>query len=170
MGDLFGLETKLLEQRTKVELNSKFAENIIRNESEKYTKDLDNLCDNIKSIIFNDTEELTLVEYEQIAMKLSLLLYDLETVSEYTAVRLSVSKVLEEERYTQVFLSTKGSGPIGERELITKSTIQVESMATILSKHIYQIIDKKKRCAYELLATVKKLISSRISSNDYNNL
>lgn len=170
MPDLFTLETKLIEQRTKVELNSELVEKIIGDEISKHCKELDKLCNNVKDIIYSDTEDLSISEYEQVAMKLSLLLYDLESVSEYLDIRTDVSQILQNDRYAFYFLGSKGAGTVTDRELTAKSSIQPEVVTTLIAKHIAKVIENKKNAAYNVLNTVKKIISLRISSNDYNNL
>lgn len=170
MADLFTLQTKIIEQKTKVDLNSELAKKIIKQEVDECCKDLDGLCSGIKEIIFKDSEDLTLPEYENIAMKLSLILYDMETITEYSNVKLSISQFLQEDKYSYLFLNSKGSGSISDREMICNAEIQPEVVASILAKHTLKILDSKKKSAYELLGVVKKIITLRISSNDYNNL
>ena len=173
MADLFDNELKIIESNTRCFMNSDYMQKMINEELDKLGNDLDTLVQKIKSLVFSDTEEITCAELESCCMKLSLILYDFETQAEYASVRADIAKMLRDDKYNYIVSMDTDSSDgkkmsVSQKQAIANSTIQAETATALLCSHIMKILLNKKTAAYELLATLKKVLSSRMSSNDYN--
>ena len=169
MSDLFSHEVEMIECNTRCELNSEYMEKMVAEEVNKRSKDLDEFVDGIKSIVFSDTDDLTTAELESCCMKLSLCLYEFETQAEYASIRADISALLRNEKYNYYVLSAKSKDErvtVQKSQAIAQSNVQIETATQMLYSHITKLLNNKKSSAYELLATIKKVLSSRISSMD----
>lgn len=170
MADLFSAETKIIEAQTKCDLNSEYCDKLVMKEVTKRSKDLDAFVDKLKDIVFSDPEEMTTKELESGCAKLSLLLYDFETQTEYADIRMDISYALEKEKYNYLYTSfcKDKSLTVASREALVQSQTFTETIVSMVAKHVSKLLNKKKTAAYELLGTVKKILTSRIASSDYN--
>lgn len=171
MSDLFSNEVQIIESNARCSLNSEYMEKLVMDEANKRSKELDELVKGIKDIIFSDSEELTTSELESCCMKLSLMLYDFETQAEYASIRADIASLLKADKYNYVMaLRTDDSVKLTvlQRQALAQSQVQAEEATVIMTKNVMKLLTNKKTAAYELLATIKKVLSARISSMDFN--
>ena len=169
--ELFSKEIEIIESNTRCELNSEYMEKMVKEEVGKRSKELDELVSGLKTIIFSDTEELTSSELESCCMKLSLVLFEFETQSEYASIRADIAKMLKSDKFNYLVIASKQQNEkitVQQSQALAYSQVQVENATEVLYTHVMKLLTNKKTSAYELLATIKKVLTSRIASIDGN--
>lgn len=159
MAELFTIKNQIDEQRAKVELNSRYVDEICMDIINKHTKDLDILIDAVRGILSKDDYMITGEELESIALKIPVYLYSLCTVQEQLGIRADISKSFEKDKYAKIARSVQGT--VKEKEYIALNETQADSVVSIVSARVYKMIQMKIEIALELLASVKKVINKR---------
>lgn len=148
--------------RIDVESNSQFIDKILKDIIGKYCKDLDEAIDKIREMLYSNPEQdWTTAEYEDVAMKLSLLLYYTSSAQENVGIRSDISNSLKTEKYNRILISTNGTAV--EKKSQAELSTQVETIVSIASTRAYKMIQSKVQVGFELLAVIKKILSRRIS-------
>lgn len=160
MPELTQIQTQLNKARAKVELNSRTIDLLCREMTDKYAKELDDLVETVKDML-NSDQEITIDEYEIIALKLPTLLYSVSTYAELVGIRNDVSKAFEREKYSSTYLSLQ-SGSVKEKEFVCTNDTYPEFIVTVVTSRTYKQLQQKISAAYELLAAVKKVLTRRM--------
>lgn len=156
-------EKKVNTQINKVNDNSKIVNDIVNSIIVEYCKDLDDLISQIHSILFNPEEPISDSELESSLMKLSSTLYFISEKQEEMGVKEDISKAF----YNEVFNSTRDSltsGTVSDKDSYAKLKSQQELLTNMIFSRCYKKIKYKVESAYELLTSMKKVISRRISA------
>ena len=97
-------------------------------------------------------------------MNLPVLLYFCGEAQENLGIKTDVSKAIKQEKYNEIFKQVQGTiaDKTSKSELATRSEI----ITNIIYDRAYKIVKEKIAAAYELLSSIKKVISRRISEYD----
>lgn len=166
MSEVFTMKARIDEQRTKVELNSRYIDEICMDIINKHTKDLDALVDTVRDILSKDDYLITGDELESIALKIPVFVYSLCTIQEQLGIRADISKSFEKDRYAQIARSVQGT--VKEKEYAAMNETQAETVVSIVMARVYKMIQMKIQIALELLASIKKVMNKRAEEMDLN--
>jgi len=163
MSEVFSLQTQIDDQRKKVELSSRYIDQICEDTVYKYTKDLDALIKSVSEVLKNnDDTTITNQEYESLAIKLPTYLYEIVSVQERLGIRADVSKAFEKEKFSNIAMSVQGTAK--EREYYATTETQADSVVSIACARAYKTLQLKVQVALELLASIKKIMSRRLET------
>lgn len=141
-----------------------------------YTKDLDDLVDDIKKA-FRIDSGISDEDLEYYSLELSTALYILGGRLEKTGILEDIAKALRQETYNKEFLDQQQKSKVNELKMTVQ---QLQAIAEEHSKYntvmqsvysrVYKQIKFKIDAAFELLGTLKKIISKRISDSSSDNV
>lgn len=133
-----------------------------------YTSDLDDMIKNIYNDIQNNNIDDNTLEMH--ALNLASTLYFIGARLEETGVLEDLSKMKKQEKYNQVYLETQLKAIQGNIKTTTSSLqsqaeegSKYDSMLNSIYDHVYKAVKGKLDAAYELLSTIKKIISKRMT-------
>lgn len=126
-----------------------------------YTCDLDELVDSVKKLITSD-DDLTIEELESVALKIPVFLYSLAADHEYVGIKVDVSKQVQYDKYSKIYATQSGTS--NYRESVATAGTYSEGIIKIVNTRAYKLINDKVEAAYELLNSVKKIITRKAES------
>lgn len=150
----------------KVNINSEDINNFVNNIVSQYCSDLDTLVTNIKNILFSQTDDpMSDEELDSSIMKLSSILYFVSEKQEELGIKEDISKSF----YNETYNTTRNSlttGTVSDKDSYAKLQSQQELLTNMIFNRCYKKIKSKIESAYELLTSMKKVLSRRISALD----
>ena len=151
-----------------VNTHGKLIDSIVDKLVTHYTKPLDDLLDVVRERLdFQDSVDFSDEEFEKLALKIPTLLYFASDGKELVGVRQDVSKLLEKEKYNRLVLTSVGK--VAEKQGYAATNTLADSIITIASNRAYKRIEGKITAGYELLNSVKKVLSNRIVGKELSN-
>ncbi len=146
----------------KVEVDSKKLEEIVDELTKAYTKDLDEYVDFIREIFEDEDNPPTSKELDVFCMNLSMYIYYASSMQERLGLKDDIARALYKEMYhTQRDSIEKGT--VADKDSLAELASQQEYLTSVLYKRSYAIVKAKVVAAQELLASIKKVISRRVS-------
>jgi hypothetical protein len=149
--------------RISIELNSKVIDEIVNKYIDKKVYELDMLIAQVKDAL-SSSEEISISEFESLAMKIPVLCYTTADSLEKMGVRADIAKALEKEKYAKILCAV--SGTVKERDMVAIQQSQYESVLAAACKRAYNIIQSKLTYAQDLFTSVKKILTRRIAELD----
>ena len=133
-----------------------------------YTSDLDSL---IQSIYFNIRKDnYSDQDLEKQALDLSATLYFVSVRIEEAGVLEDLSKMLKQEQYNKSYLDTQLKAvkdnikiSVAQTQALAEEKSKHHTMMNAIYSHVVKAVKGKIDSAYELLSTMKKIISKRMS-------
>ena len=164
------IETKKIELlQDRINNNSKLINDLTNKLVADYCKQLDNYVRFIQSILQDDKHPPTAQELDDIVMNLPVLLYFAGEAQENLGIKTDVAKAVRQEKYNSIY-NTLSKGTINDKVNQTESQIQSEEVAKIIYERAYKIVKEKMTAAYELLGSIKKVITRRIQETSLTNI
>lgn len=147
--------------KLKEDVNSKADEvnKLVLDVVSDFSKELDELIYKIKDDVY--TKTLTTEQLEFYAMELSANLYYLGQSQEYLGLCFDTSKVNYKNIYSVYY--EEAVGTIEDKKAYSENKCLYESMVMSINERAYKRIKIKIENAYELLNSIKKVISRRIA-------
>ncbi len=127
-------------------------------------KDLDEYVASIDLALVNDKVPVTNQQLEQFTLNLPTLLYFTTQAQEDIGIKEDVSRAVRNEVYNRV--REKASGTVADKDAAAELQAQAETIVNIVYARAYKKIKLKVDAAYELLNSVKKVLTSRLA--EYN--
>ena len=161
--------TDLLNQ---TEDNSKYFVDITNKVVYSYTNDLDMLIQSIK--MTNDSDlEIDITTLDRYILSLSNLLYFVGNKLELVGVRADVAKAARQEVYNRAYLSNqlkdedkKNKTTIAENIAVAEEESKYQGVIQNIYERVYKVIKFKVDAGYELLSSLKKILSRRMQEVD----
>lgn len=150
---------ELLQER--IDNNSKMINDLTNKLVADYCKQLDNYVHFIQNLLQDDKHPPTAEELDDIVMNLPVLLYFCGEAQENLGIKTDVAKAVKQERYNEIYNEVKGT--IADKTAKSELAAQSETITHIIYDRAYKIVKEKMNAAYELLSSVKKVISRRMS-------
>lgn len=139
-----------------------YADNIVN----ANCSELDGYVDYVKSVIADNDNEIPTKILEDITISLPVLLYQLADVCEKIGIKEDMSKSLKAEVYNKLMITL--SGKATENKCRAELETQSENLALIIYQRAYKLIKTKMDFGIELLQSVKKILSKRITEIELN--
>lgn len=148
--------------------NSKLINDLTNKLVADYCKQLDDYVRFIQSILQDDKHPPTAQELDDFVMQLPVLLYFCGEAQENLGIKTDVAKAVKQEKYNEIYATIKGT--IADKTSASELQVQSETVAHIIYDRAYKIVKEKMNAAYELLSSVKKVISRRMNENTLANI
>lgn len=154
--------TKIKEIRKNIEVNSKKLEDIVNEIIEPYTKDLDEYVDFIREVLTDDDNPPTAQELDDFCLNLSVFIYYASGMQEQLGIRDDIAKAV----YREIYHSARDSidkGTIADKDSLAELASEQEYLTSVLYKRAYSVVKSKVASAQEILSSIKKIISRRMT-------
>jgi len=155
-------EKRIQALRDKIENNSQELQDTIDSIIEPYTKELDEYVDWVKSIITDYKKPPTNAELDDFILNLSVFIYSASGMQEQLGIRDDIAKAV----YKEMYHSARDSidkGTVADKNSLAELATQEESIVSMLYKRAYGIVKAKVEAAQEILSSIKKIISRRMT-------
>ena len=146
----------------KVEANSKAIDSIVYDIISPYCKDLDKYVDFIKECLKDGENPPTNDELDDFCLNLSTYIYFAGGMCEQLGIRDDIAKAVYKEMY-HTRRSELSSGTVADKDSLAELASQAESVASFTYTRAYKTMKAKVENAQELLGSVKKVLSHRLS-------
>jgi len=150
---------KILELQDKIDTNAQLLDEVVNRLVSEYCKPLDDYVTFIKSILDDPSQPPTDLELDDFILNLPVLLYFTGEAQESLGVREDIAKAIRLELYNQVF--DNASGTIADKTAEAELAVQNEQITQIAYQRAYRKVKLRMEAAYELLQSVKKVITRR---------
>lgn len=152
----------------KVEDNSKKIDKVVTELIEEDCKLIDELIFKFRNCLLNKEEPVTEWELDDVCMKIPAHLYFLGEAQEKFGIKEDVAKSVKMELYNQVHQRTKGT--IADKQAASEAATLEEEIVYRAYQRAYKRLKQKIEAAYELVSSVKKVISRRMGEQDLANV
>lgn len=144
----------------RVEINSREMDLLVNNIADKFCKPLDDYIRSISSLLAqNDKKHIPDEKLDSIVLNLPTLLYFASTAQESLGIREDMAKSIRAELFNRV--REKSKGTIADKNAAAELASMQETLVWSVYQRAYKIVKCKVESGYELLASVKKVISRR---------
>ena len=150
------------EMLDKVEENSAELDKIIDEIIERYSGELDDYMRFVIGILRDDKQPPTDAELDDFALRLSSLIYFTSVGAEQMGIRDDLSHSAYKEAYN-VARSMQKSGTVADKNTQAEIDSTAERVVNIVYNKSYKILKAKVDSAQEVLSSVKKVLSRRMS-------
>lgn len=155
-------EEKVQQVREKVDLDSRQIMKVVNEIIQPYVEDLDNYADFVKSIITDYDKVPTPQELDDMMMNLSIYIYYASGMQEQLGIKDDIAKALYKEMYHSARDSIE-KGTVADKDSLAELAAQSEYLTSMIYKRSYSVVKAKVSAAQEMLSSVKKIISRRMS-------
>ena len=142
--------------------NSDLVINMVDEIVKKCSSELDNYIEYVRSILSDDNHSITNSILEDITISLPIILYNVNDIEENLGIREDIAKANRSEVYNDIF-SSLTSGTVADKTAIAETEAQAETMMYVIYQHAHKKIRAKNEMGLELLQSVKKVLSKRIT-------
>lgn len=157
------IETKKIELlQERINNNSKLINDLTNKLVADYCKQLDDYVRFIQRILQDDNHPPTAEELDDFVMNLPTLLYFCGEAQENLGIKTDVAKAVKQEKYNEIYNELQ-KGTISDKTSKAELAVQSEEITRIIYDRAYKIVKEKMNAAYELLSSIKKVISRRMS-------
>ena len=160
-------KNKVVDLRKKVYDGSQNIEEIVNHLVSSFAKELDEYMLFIKDCLTSNTPP-TPEELDDFVLRLPVLIYFTSEAQETLGVREDVAKAIRAEQYNKIYATLEGTIP--EKDAAAQLTTQEETIVQIAYSRAYKKIKERLNAAYELIASIKKVVSRRMQEIDFNKL
>lgn len=148
---------KLKEIDTKVQENSNIINSIVADIVNKYCKPLDDYMTEIDKILVSGSA--TALQLDEFTLNLPVLLYFISDSQESLGVKEDISRAVRQELFNTV--RDECSGTIADKDSQAELATQYETIVNIIYSRAYKKFKARVEAGYEMLASVKKVITRR---------
>ena len=148
--------------------NVEYFNNITNQTAKSYTADIDELMIKIYKDIKN-ADSITTDKLESYFLELTNLLYFMGDRLEQLGVFSDMSKAAQKEIYNKAYLANqvkdidkKNKTTVAENQAVAEQESQYESVVNSVYDHAYKIVKFKIDAGFEMVNTLKKIISRRM--------
>lgn len=152
-------EVELLQER--IDKNSKLINDLTNKLVDDYCKPLNEYVKFIQGILKDNQHPPTALELDDFVMNLPILLYFAGEAQENLGIKTDIAKSVKQEKYNEIYNEVKGT--IADKTAKSELATQSEIITHIIYDRAYKIVKEKMAAAYELLSSIKKVISRRMS-------
>jgi hypothetical protein len=147
---------------TKVDVDSAKIQEIVDNIVKPYVEDLDNYVDFIRSILEDGNNPPTAVELDDFIMNLSVFIYYASSMQEQLGIKDDIARAVYKEMY-HTSRDSLEKGTVSDKDSLAELASQQEALVSVCYKRAYSIVRAKVTAAQEIMSSVKKIISRRMS-------
>jgi hypothetical protein len=153
----------------KVEENSAEIDKTVADITERYSGELDDYMSFVMGILRNDEQPPTDAELDDFALRLSSLIYFTSVGAEQMGIRDDLSNSAYKEAYN-VARSMQKTGTVADKNTQAELDAMAEKVVSIVYSKAYRILKAKVESAQEVLSSVKKVMSRRMSEAELSRI
>ena len=157
------------EMLEKIESNSTEIDKTINEIIERFSGELDEYVNFIRSILRNDEQPPTDAELDDFALNLSTLIYYTSVGAEQMGIRDDLSSSAYKEAYN-IARNAQKSGTVADKNAQAELDAMTEKVVSIIYNKSYKILKAKVDSSQELLSSVKKIISRRMNEAELSRI
>ena len=146
----------------KVNLDSDKIQEIVNGIITPYCKDLDKYVDFIREILADGEHPATAQELDDFCMNLSVYIYYASGMQEQLGIKDDIARAV----YKEMYHSSRDSiekGTVADKDSLAELASQSEYITSVCYKRAYTIVKAKVSAAQEILSSIKKIISRRMT-------
>lgn len=155
-------EDSLTKIQENIESNAGALDRIVDEIISPYCRDLDKYVGFIKECLKDGENPPTNEELDDFCMNLSTYIYFAGGTCEYLGIRDDISKAVYKEIY-HTARASQNSGTVADKDSLAELASQEEYIVSAAYNRAYKIMKSKVDNAQELLGSVKKVLTRRIS-------
>lgn len=152
----------------RVEDNSAKVEKIVDELIQPYCDKLDILIGKFRDCLMDKKNPVTEWELDDVCLKLPSYLYFMGEAQEKFGIKEDISKSVKMELYNQIHQRTRGT--IADKQAASEAGTMEEDIVYRAYQRAYKRIKQKLEAAYELLSSIKKVISRRMGEQELANV
>lgn len=158
---------KLLQED--IEVMSADLNEIVHNLVTRYSREVDSVISRIRSEIYSTDEVSTITDstLEKFILELSTNIYFLGEAQEVMNLKEDVSKGVYNEVYNR--MRDKAHGTVADKNTSATLASKAEAMTCIIYSRAAKQMKSRTEAAYEVLNSVKKLLTKRIAEYELSN-
>ena len=160
------LSKELLER---IEENSTELDKTIADITDRYSGELDEYMRFVRGILRNDEKPPTDAELDDFALNLSTMIYFTSVGAEQMGIRDDISHSVYKEAYNMARAMQK-SGTVADKNIQAEIDATAERVVNIVYSKSYKILKAKVESAQEVLSSVKKVMSRRMSEYELSRM
>lgn len=141
---------------------------VIRRIVDEKTHEVTDVVHLVRTLLKDDTDQLTDLEIDDILLKLPIVLYDAIEEQEVVGLQLDMAKQIYKEAQSEAYKLARGT--IADKNAVTDLATRAEQLEQIIYDRSYKIIKQKFEMAVETLNAVKKVQASRQQRYDIGNM
>lgn len=134
-------------------------EQVIKNIVDSKTQDITIIVHKIRSLLKDDTPDLTDAEIDDILLQLPIVLYDSMEEQEIVGMQSDMANQIYKQAQSEAYKMARGT--ISDKNAVADIQTRQQQLEKILFDRSYKIIKQKFEMALETLNAVKKVQSSR---------
>lgn len=146
---------------TRINTNSSLVDDIVDKLVKQYCGPLDEYMKIIDDILVNQDTPITNEQLDEFTLNLPSLLYFVSEAQESLGIKEDVSNAIRNEIYNQV--REKSTGTVADKDTAAELATQAEAIVVIAYKRAYRKVKLRVEAAYEMLSSVKKVLTRRIA-------
>lgn len=155
-------EERINKIRERVDGNATELQEIVDLMVKPYTQELDDYVDWIKQAVTNYENPPTTQELDEYIMTLPVFIYTASAMQEQLGIKDDIAKAVYKEMYHSARDSIE-KGTVADKNSLAELASQEEAIAAMLYKRAYAIVKAKVAAAQELLSSLKKIVSRRMT-------
>ena len=162
-------KNKINKIQHEVEDDSEQINEIVNSIIQPYCKDLDNYVGFIKDVLKDGENPPTAQELDDFCMNLSVYIYYASGMQEQLGIKDDIARAV----YNEMYHNTRNSldkGTISDKDSIAQLESQQEYLTSVCYKRAYSIMKAKVSAAQEILSSIKKIITRRISEMELTHI
>lgn len=152
----------------RVEDNSAKVEKIVDELIKPYCDKLDVLIGKFKDCLMDKENPVTEWELDDVCLKLPSYLYFMGEAQEVFGIKEDISKSIKMELYNDIHRRTHGT--IADKQAASEAGTIEEDIVYRAYQRAYKRLKQKLESAYELLSSIKKVISRRMGEQELANV
>jgi hypothetical protein len=152
----------------RIEDNSAKVEAIVDELINKHCKEIDELMTKFKKCLLDKENPVTDWELDDVCMKLPSYLYFIGEAQEKFGIKEDIAKSVKMELYNDIHRRTKGT--IADKQAASEAGTLEEDIVYRAYQRAYKRIKQKLEAAYEVVSSVKKVISRRMGEQELANV
>lgn len=152
----------------RVEDNSEKIEKVVDELIQPYCEKLDTLITKFRNCLMDKENPVTEWELDDVCLKLPSHLYFMGEAQEKFGIKEDISKSIKMELYNEIHQRTKGT--IADKQAASEVGTIEEDIVYRAYQRAYKRIKQKLEAAYELLSSIKKVISRRMGEQELANV
>lgn len=142
----------------RVERDSKYIENIVKDISNKEIGFIDDYIEKIK--ISLDEEDLSIDELNTVLIRLCSFYYFLVDKQESASIKGDIASMVRNEKYNSSFLESQGT--IAKKQALAESDSMGEHIVSKIYFSVYKTLKYKRESVNTLIDAIKKIVTSKV--------
>lgn len=144
-----------------IEKNSDLIDELVNKLVTQYCGPLDDYMRQIEDILVNQIEPVSNEQLDDFTLNLPSLLYFTSEAQESLGIKEDVSRAIRTEVFNKV--RERAQGTVADKDSAAELATQAETIVLIAYQRAYKKVKLRMEAAYEMLNSVKKVMSRRIS-------